>query len=136
MELTISIIGASVAILVSLIGAWLTNRNVITLQTRKLKEQYYFDFVTALHNHISDNLNESFLGDFIKARDIMITIASADVVNKLIDLETKGFRIEGKPFSQETHNFYLTELIKAIRKDLKMCNKNFPTISFKKRLNQ
>lgn len=105
-EIIISIVGAIVAIIVSIIGAYYANRNSIILQTRKLKEHYYIDFVTALHNHISDNQNKSILSDFIRARDIMITIASADVVCKLIDLEEKGFKNPG-----EKHNIYLTELM-------------------------
>jgi len=41
MELYISIVGAVVAILVSILGALLANKNNIKLQTRKLKEEHY-----------------------------------------------------------------------------------------------
>jgi hypothetical protein len=124
MELTISIIGASVAIVVSLIGAWLANRNVIALQTRILKEQYYIDFVNAIHELCSD---ETLIANYVKARDVLITVASSDVVCKIFDYEMKG---TAQP--HDIHDKYLTELMKAIRRDLKISNKNFPTIFFKK----
>jgi hypothetical protein len=131
MELAISIIGAIAAIFVSVIGALFANHKVIALQTRKLKEQYYFNYISALHNYLANSHDKSIYEDFIKARDILINIASVNVVNKLIDLENKGFFNLEEPPSKETQDHYLTELIKAIRKDLKINNKNFPTnISF------
>ena len=42
MELYISIIGAVVAVIVSILGAILANRNTIILQIRKLKEESLF----------------------------------------------------------------------------------------------
>jgi hypothetical protein len=55
----ISIIGASSAITVSLIGAWLANRNSIVLQTKKLKEDHYIGYIEALHNNMTfDQTNE------------------------------------------------------------------------------
>jgi hypothetical protein len=127
MELTISIIGASVAVLVSLIGAWLANRSSIILQTRKLKEQHYIDFVTAVHNLCADNKNRSATSDYVKARDVLITVASSDVVCKIFDYENYGIAV-----SSDIHDKYLTELMKAIRKDLKIRNTGLPTITFKK----
>ena len=51
MELYISIIGAIVAIIVSVLGAILANKNTIILQTRKLKEEHYIAYIEALHNY-------------------------------------------------------------------------------------
>jgi len=59
MELYISILGAISAILVSMIGVWLANRNSIVLQTRKLKKEHYVAYIEALHNLASDNSKES-----------------------------------------------------------------------------
>ncbi len=125
MELTISIIGASVAVLVSLIGAWLSNYNTIRLQTRKLKEQHYIDFVTALHNMVPNDKTDDVQIVYVKARDILFTVASPEVINNLLEYEKNGMN---HPLEQ--HNKYLTELMKAIRKDLKIKNNNFPVISF------
>jgi hypothetical protein len=125
MELTISIIGASVAVLVSLIGAWLSNYNTIKLQTRKLKEQYYLDFVSNLHDLCEFNTNES-LASYLKARDILITVASAKVVRKIFDYEKLGIG------ESDTHDEYLTIMMKAIREDLRVGNRKLPNIFFKK----
>ena len=127
MELTISIIGASVAVLVSLIGAWLTNYNMIRLQTRKLKEQYYLDFVAAVHDLCSDNKDRSLIANYVKARDILITVASVKVVRKIFDYEKFGVGVPS-----DIHDKYLTEMMKAIRKDLRVGNRKLPMIFFKK----
>ncbi|MDR2890359.1 MAG: hypothetical protein LBV18_01945 [Alistipes sp.] len=114
MELTISIIGASVAVLVSLIGAWFANYNTIRLQTRKLKEQHYFDYVVALHCLITNNEKnrDKTNIEYSKARNILLAIASADVVSQMDKLQKSGWT--GDSFIDA-----LTDLIKAIRKRLK-----------------
>ncbi|MBV7269014.1 hypothetical protein [Winogradskyella luteola] len=126
MELLISILGAITAITVSAIGALLANKNSLILQIRKLKEEHYTSFVESLHNHTAND-NEESLTRFVLARDKMFLIASENVIKKMLDYEDNGV---GK--SLEAHNFYLTELIKSIRADLKLKDKNFPIISFKK----
>ncbi|MEM6686339.1 MAG: hypothetical protein AAF617_11205, partial [Bacteroidota bacterium] len=111
---------------VSFIGAFLANRNSIILQTRKLKEDQYISFVELLHNHSANNTTES-LEKYVLIRDKMLLIASEDVVNKMLAYEKNGV---GK--SLEDHDIYLTELIKSIRRDLKLKDKKFPLIGFKK----
>ena len=56
-ELYISIIGAIVAIIVSVLGAILANKNTIILQTRKLKEEHYIAYIEALHNYAASDLS-------------------------------------------------------------------------------
>ena len=102
MELYISIIGAIVAIIVSVLGAILANKNTIILQTRKLKEEHYI-------------------------RDKLLLIANEKVIIKLLEFEDKGV---GK--TTDLHNKYLTELLKAIRKDLKLGYKSLPILCLKK----
>ena len=58
MELYISIIGAIVAIIVSVLGAILANKNTIILQTRKLKEEHYIAYIEALHNYAASDIND------------------------------------------------------------------------------
>lgn len=125
-EIWISILGALTAIIVSTIGAYLANRNSVILQIRKLKEEHYTSFIELLHIHAANDTEES-LRNFVLARDKMLLIASEKVIKKMIEYENKGV---GKPF--ETHNIYLTELIKSIRMDLKLKDKDFPIINFKK----
>ncbi len=122
----ISILGAASAIIVSIIGAWLANKNSITLQTRKLKENHYVRFMEALHELAATNSKEA-IKNYVFARDKLFLIANENVIKKIIDYEEKGV---AKP--PKIHDKYLTELIKEIRKDLKIKDKHFPQVYLKK----
>ncbi|MDR0973923.1 MAG: hypothetical protein LBM61_08080 [Prevotellaceae bacterium] len=122
-ELLISIIGAFVAVTVSIIGFILTNRSNIILQTRKLKEEHYFSFIEALHNLCAENNVTAYTSE----RDKLFLIASRGVISKLLEYEENGTGRE-----QSVHDHYLTQLIKAIRKDLKLSNNRLPLLYFKK----
>ncbi len=125
-ELIISIVGAFTAILVSSIGAILAKRNNVILQIRKIKEQHYISFIECLHNDALSNSNESVTA-LVLSRDKMLLTASENVINHIINYETNGI---GKP--SEIHNKHLTSLIREMRKDLKIKDKNFPTVGLKK----
>lgn len=123
----ISILGAISAIIVSFIGAWTANRNNMVLQTRKLKENHYIAYIEALHNLTSNNQDKKALKDYVFARDKLFIIANEDVINKILLFEDKAV---GKP--NDLHDLYLTDIIKSIRKDLKILDKKFPKVGFKK----
>lgn len=125
MNLLISILGATTAILVSLIGAWLANKNSIVLESRKLKENHYVMYIEALHNLAANNDKKEFLDKYTFARDKMFIIAHEKVIKKMVDYEN-NLKLLDK------HDLYLTELIKAIRQDLKIVDKEFPQINLKK----
>jgi hypothetical protein len=122
-ELFISVIGAIVAIVVSILGAILANKNSIILQTRKLKEEHYVCFLESLHNLASDNSKVEYLQKYTFARDKLLLIANEQVIDKLFEYENN---------LNNEHDKYLTELIKAIRKDLKLGNRNLPILFLKK----
>lgn len=122
-EIYISIFGALTAVAVSVISALLANRNSISLQTRKLKEDHYIDFIEACHNNGAHNDIEG----YTLARDKMFLIAKEIVIKKLLDFESKGIGQEA-----EKHDYYLTEMIKEIRKDLGLRDNDFPQISLQK----
>jgi hypothetical protein len=127
--LLISIIGALSAITVSILGAWYANRNNIVLQTRKLKEDHYVAYIEALHNAVaSRNKGKVALKEIAFARSKLFIIASEEVIEKLLLYEKEGDIEIAK--SLDVHNIHLTELIKSIRKDLKITDKNFPEIGF------
>ena len=87
-EIYISIIGALAAIIVSFVGAFLANRNSITLQTRKLKEEHYVAYIEALHN-LADNSAEA-IKRYVFERDKLLIIASEEVVKRVIKHEEEG----------------------------------------------
>ncbi len=125
-ELIISACGAVTAILVSILGAYLANRNSETFQIRKLKQEHYISFIESLHNNAANNSKETLI-DLTFRRDKMLLIAGERVIKKLLDYEDQG--IKG---SKDQHDRYLTELVKEIRKDLKIKDRDFPKIGFKK----
>jgi hypothetical protein len=124
--LVISILGAISAILVSVTGAFLTNRNNLVLQTRKLKEDHYISYIEALHNLYADNDGKDVIKDYVFARDKLFIIGSEEVIRALLIHE------EALPAAtDEEKENYLTKLIIAIREDLKLKDKDFPHIYFK-----
>jgi hypothetical protein len=125
--LLISIIGAIVAIVVSLIGARLANRNSIILQTRKLKEEHYIAYIEALHNLAAENDSSECHKNYVLARDKLFLIASENVIKSMLLYEVEAV---GK--QNDLHDKYLTDLVKSIREDLKLSNKDFPIIYLKK----
>lgn len=127
MELTISIIGAVVAIIVSVVGAYLANRNSIILQTRKLKESHYINYVSSLHNLCAYNDNKEVVAEYVKARDVLFTVATTEVISRIIEFE---HYVDGCK-TNDNHDKHLTLVIEAIRKDLKLSNKNLPLLYFK-----
>ena len=102
MEIYISLIGATVAIIVSVIGAILANKNNITLQTRKLKEEHYIAYIEALHNLASNN-DELTVKEYTFQRDKLFLIASEDVIRKMIIYENEGINK-----TSDIHDKYLT----------------------------
>src|SRR6185369_15413260 len=105
----ISILGATSALTVSIIGAWFANRNSIILQTRKLKEEHYVAYIEALHYLASDNEAVNAVNRYVFARDKLLLIASEEVIRKMLVYEEKAVGV-----SNGLHDDYLTELIKAI----------------------
>ena len=130
MELYISIIGAIVAIIVSVLGAILANKNTIILQTRKLKEEHYIAYIEALHNYAASDINDKdALKNYVYMRDKLLLIANEKVIIKLLEFEDVIISAASKGLP---HNKYLTELLKAIRKDLKLGYKSLPILCLKK----
>jgi hypothetical protein len=97
------------------------------LQTRKLKEDHYVFYIEALHDLAANNLNKEANKKYVFARDKLFIIASEAVIKKILIYEEQAV---GK--TNDSHNIYLTEIIKAIREDLKIKDKSFPTVGFLK----
>jgi hypothetical protein len=125
--LLVSVASGSFAIIVSFVGAWFANRNSIILQTRKLKEEHYFAYLEAIHNLASDNQSSKYGKSYTYARHMLLLIASEDVIKKML-----LFEVEAVEKQSGSHDQYLTELIKSIRKDLKLNDKDFPLIWLRK----
>ena len=125
-EIIISLIGSFAAILVAIAGALLTYRNNMALRKKALKEDHYIEYIKSVHNHAAINTQNS-LQQYVLSRDKLFIIASEQVIKNILLYESA---IDTK--NNKEHDYYLTELIKSIRKDLSLGNKNLPLLSFKK----
>lgn len=126
-SILIAVFGAISSIAVALLGAWFANRNNVALQTRKLKEEHYINFVIALHNIRANDGDNWWTAQYLFARDKLFLIASKEVVKNMLAFEQGGI---DKPGPDD--NYLITQLIKAIRRDLKLKARNFPTVSIMK----
>lgn len=127
-ELIISIVGAASAILVAVIGSLLARRSSLALQSQKLKEDYYLAYIEAIYLLSSDNTRPEYLDEYAASRNRLLVVASAEVVNAILLFEKEAM---GK-FNPQ-HNELLTNVLKAIRNDLNLSNKSYPTIGLVKR---
>lgn len=134
MELSISVIGALVAIGVAILGAILANRNNISLQLRKLKEDHYIAFIDALQALASNNGQNEVKG-YTEARNKLLIIGNEDVIIHLLKYEKfvdQKNLIDSISDFQIEHDLYLTDLIKTIRKDLNIKDKYYPKVFLRK----
>lgn len=122
----IAILGALISVVIAIIGAALSIRGSIILQNRKLKEEHYVNYVESLHTLCAENSEQS-IKNYTFARDRLFIVADEKVVNAILEYEKNG---TGK--APELHDHYLTKLVLAIRNDLKIKDKNYPAILFKK----
>ena len=126
-EIIISALGAITAILVAITGAVLSNKNNNILQLRKLKEEHYISYIEALHNLAANNSNSEAVSKYTYHRDKLLIVGSEEVVKCILKYENEAV---GK--KNDLHDKYLTDIVKAIRKDLKLQDKNYPSIYLKK----
>ena len=92
-------------------------------KNRTLKERYYTRYIDALHDLASKNTSFKNHTAYTKARDELLIIANEQVITALLLYEEKAVGQQC-----DRHDEYLTSLITAIRKDLKLKDKNFPMI--------
>ena len=125
MDIIIAIIGAATSLSIAVFGAIYLNVNNVKLQNRKLKEEHYVNYITALHL-LAENNDKKTMENYTLHRDKIFIIASNEVINAILEYEKYGV---GQPSAQ--HDAFLTQIYTSIRKDLKIKDKDFPTISLK-----
>ena len=113
-ELVIAIIGAFVTILVALATNYFTKMSQLKFEERKLKEEYYTNYVKAISSNVLMKDSPAELDD---AQNRLILVGSADVVRILMQFHDK-IKPSAPPLSGEEHDRILTDLIKAMRTDL------------------
>lgn len=127
MEIIISILGAISAVIVAVIGAILSNKNSNMLQLRKLKEEHYISYIESLHNLAANNSSRDAISKYTYHRDKLLIVGSEEVVRSILKYENEAVGKE-----TNLHDEFLTDIVKAIRQDLKIKDKNYPQIYLKK----
>lgn len=126
-EIIVAIVGAFMAILTVIITNYLTKRNQLKFEERKLKEEYYTNYVKAISNNVLMKDDHAELDD---AQNRLILIGSAEVVRILMQFHDK-IKPSAPPLSGKEHDRILTDLIKAMRTDLygtKKINNGYPIV--------
>ena len=127
MEIIISVLGAISAVIVAVIGAILSNKNSNMLQLRKLKEEHYISYIESLHNLAANKSSRDAISKYTYHRDKLLIVGSEEVVKSILQYENEAVGKE-----TDFHDEFLTNIVKAIRQDLKIKDKNFPQIYLKK----
>lgn len=127
MEIIISVLGAISAVIVAVIGAVLSNRNSNMLQLRKLKEEHYISYIESLHNLAANNNSRDAISKYTYHRDKLLIVGSEEVVKCILKYENEAVGKE-----PNLHDEFLTDIVKAIRRDLKIKDKSYPKIHLKK----
>ena len=126
-EIIVAIVGALVAMLTAVITNYLTKKNQLKFEERKLKEEYYTNYVKAISNNVLMKDEHAELDD---AQNRLILVGSADVVRILMQFHNK-IQLSAPPISGEEHDRILTDLVKAMRADLygtKKINDGYPMV--------
>lgn len=126
-EIVVAIVGAFVAILTAVVTNHLTKKSQLKFKERKLKEEYYTNYVKAISNNVLMKDEHAELDD---AQNRLILVGSAEVVRILMQFHD-AIKPLAPPLSGEEHDKILTDLIKAMRADLygtRKINNGYPTI--------
>ena len=127
MEIIISVLGAISAVIVAVTGAILSNKNSNMLQLRKLKEEHYISYIESLHNLAANNSSRDAISKYTYHRDKLLIVGSEEVVRSILKYENEAVGKE-----TNLHDEFHTDIVKAIRRDLKIKDKNYPQIYLKK----
>lgn len=130
MEIIVSIIGTITTIITIILTNYLSKKNELKFADRKLKENYYLEYINSISNNANYNDTKSVLEEN-KAFNNLILISSQNVLEKLYAFQS--LRIEHlknnsiKNYTEEYDRLF-TELIKAIRNDLYNKKENISNI--------
>ena len=126
-EIIIAIVGAVVTIITAILTNYFTKKNQLRFEERKLKEEYYTNYIKAISANV---LLKDENGELDDAQNRLLLVASPEVVRALMKLHDK-IRPSASPITIEEHDRLLTELIKAMRADLfgtNNINRGYPLV--------
>lgn len=130
MQVIVSIIGTITTIITIILTNYLSKKKELKFSERKLKENYYLQYINAISNNANYNDVKSVLEEN-KAFNNLILISSETVLKKLYEFQTlriDHFKKNSISNYNEEYDRLFTELIREIRNDLYNKKENIPNI--------
>ncbi len=129
-ELIIAILSTFTSIMTLIITNYLSKRNQLKFDERKLKEEYYINYVKALSENVLSTDFNSARNSISDAQNKLLLVGSGEVVQNLMIFHD-AVKPSSKELTGEEHDLLLTKLIKSMRSDLyndRKVNKHYPVI--------
>jgi len=132
-QIFVPVVGVIIAVISASLSYFFAKRNQLMVDESRLKEQHYLRYIKAISNNVMSNIpiNES-RSEVSDAHNHILLIGSTDVVIELRRF-TELIAINNiDNVTIDVHDKQLTELIKAMRRDLYKgndVNKSYPIIS-------
>ncbi len=132
-QIIITTIGVITAIITASLSYYYTKKNQLEADERRLKEKYYLAYIQAISDMVVIENIEEARSNLAEAQNQLLLIGSADVVSCVLKFHdyAKLSNVEERKKSLDKHDILLTDIMKAMRKDLyrdKNINKGYPVI--------
>lgn len=129
----IALIGTVTAVVTVSLTNFFNKRNLLKLEERKIKQEYYIQFLKTLSDSMNDLKSDEIVIAHNHAYNNLMLIASSRVINSVIEYQSlvinyvKGFEV---PDYSRKHDELLSRCFKEMRIDLygqkSIVNKNYP----------
>lgn len=122
-EVITGAIGLLASTVTASLAYYFSKRQQVTSENRRIKEEFYREFIKALSDVAQDNKDQEAQSKLAEGFNTLILVGSADVVNHLmafhdfVKRSNSEFSRDSEDWSKK-HDALLTALIKTMRDDL------------------
>lgn len=132
-QIVITSLGIITAIITASLSYYFSKKNQLEADERRLKEKYYLEYIQSVSDMVVITDKEKARARLAEAQNQLLLIGSADVVENVLKFHdyVKPSNKEQRENSEDKHDMLLTEIMKAMRRDLyknKRINKSYPLI--------
>ncbi len=130
-QLLVPVISIFVAVVSAAVSYFLTKKNQLNVDERRLKEKFYLAYIKAVSNSVVSNDIEESRDQLANAQNELLLIGSSDVVASLMEFHDYCKPSSKQNFTVDRHDEILTKLIMNMRMDLyknKKINSRYPLI--------
>ena len=132
-QIIITAIGIITAIITASLSYYYAKKNQLEADERRLKEKYYLAYIQAVSDMVVAQDREKASASMAEAQNQLLLIGSTDVVSSVLRFHdyVKPSNMEQRATTPDIHDELLTEIMKAMRKDLykdKNINEGYPIV--------